>query len=88
MSKKKNPCVFLDLSIDGSPAERIVIEVSMLYLKDSVGCIRPFRFTMLIKSNDLQICSFLRMLCLERLRIFEHFAQVRVGPGLNESEIM
>ncbi|KAI3749437.1 hypothetical protein L2E82_20049 [Cichorium intybus] len=27
MSKKKNPNVFLDLSIDGSPAERIVIEL-------------------------------------------------------------
>ncbi|PWA47472.1 Cyclophilin-like peptidyl-prolyl cis-trans isomerase domain-containing protein [Artemisia annua] len=27
MSNKKNPCVFLDLSIDGSPAERIVIEL-------------------------------------------------------------
>lgn len=27
MSKKKNPCVFLDLSIDGSPTERIVIEL-------------------------------------------------------------
>ncbi|KAI3678877.1 hypothetical protein L6452_38181 [Arctium lappa] len=27
MSKKKNPCVFLDLSIDGSPSERIVIEL-------------------------------------------------------------
>nr|XP_043636734.1 peptidyl-prolyl cis-trans isomerase CYP18-4 isoform X4 [Erigeron canadensis] len=27
MSKKKNPLVFMDLSIDGSPAERIVIEL-------------------------------------------------------------
>nr|GEY59623.1 peptidyl-prolyl cis-trans isomerase CYP63 isoform X1 [Tanacetum cinerariifolium] len=27
MSKKKNPCVFLDLSMDGSPAGRIVIEL-------------------------------------------------------------
>ncbi|CAI9300635.1 unnamed protein product [Lactuca saligna] len=27
MSKKKNPSVFLDLSIEGSPAERIVIEL-------------------------------------------------------------
>ncbi|XP_024981332.1 peptidyl-prolyl cis-trans isomerase CYP63 isoform X2 [Cynara cardunculus var. scolymus] len=27
MSKKKNPCVFLDLSMDGSPTERIVIEL-------------------------------------------------------------
>lgn len=27
MGKKKNPCVFLDVSIDGDPLERIVIEV-------------------------------------------------------------
>jgi len=27
MSKKKNPLVFLDVSIDGDPAERIFIEV-------------------------------------------------------------
>ncbi|KAF3436238.1 hypothetical protein FNV43_RR23330 [Rhamnella rubrinervis] len=27
MSKKKNPCVFLDVSIDGDPTERIVIEL-------------------------------------------------------------
>ncbi|KAK9067593.1 hypothetical protein SSX86_011704 [Deinandra increscens subsp. villosa] len=27
MSKKKNPCVFLDLSMDGNPAEKIVIEL-------------------------------------------------------------
>lgn len=27
MSKKKNPCVFLDVTIDGDPTERIVIEV-------------------------------------------------------------
>ncbi|XP_076928526.1 peptidyl-prolyl cis-trans isomerase CYP63-like isoform X2 [Bidens hawaiensis] len=27
MSKKKNPCVFLDVSIDGSPVERLVIEL-------------------------------------------------------------
>jgi hypothetical protein len=28
MSEKKNPFVFLDLSIDGDPVERIVIEVT------------------------------------------------------------
>ena len=28
MSKKKNPLVFLDVSIGGDPVERIVIEVS------------------------------------------------------------
>lgn len=28
MSAKKNPLVFLDVSIDGDPVERIVIEVS------------------------------------------------------------
>lgn len=27
MSKKENPLVFLDVSIDGNPAEKIVIEV-------------------------------------------------------------
>lgn len=27
MSKKRNPLVFLDVSIDGDPSERIVIEV-------------------------------------------------------------
>ncbi|MFS7975176.1 putative peptidylprolyl isomerase [Helianthus anomalus] len=27
MSKKKNPCVFLDLSVDGTPVERLVIEL-------------------------------------------------------------
>lgn len=28
MSQKKNPLVFLDVSIDGDPVERIVIEVT------------------------------------------------------------
>lgn len=27
MSMEKNPCVFFDVSIDGDPVERIVIEV-------------------------------------------------------------
>jgi hypothetical protein len=31
MSEKKNPFVFLDLSIDGDPVERIVIEVTQCY---------------------------------------------------------
>lgn len=30
MSKKKNPLVFLDVSIDGDPVERITIEVISL----------------------------------------------------------
>lgn len=33
MKKKKNPLVFLDVSIDGNPAERIVIEVYMKLTK-------------------------------------------------------
>lgn len=39
MNKKKNPLVFLDMSIDGDPAERIFIEVmhflNLLYWKET-----------------------------------------------------
>ncbi|KAA3465872.1 peptidyl-prolyl cis-trans isomerase CYP95-like isoform X1 [Gossypium australe] len=30
MAKKKNPLVFMDVSIDGGPAERMVFEVSLI----------------------------------------------------------
>lgn len=29
MSRKRNPLVYLDVSIDGDPVERIVIEVTL-----------------------------------------------------------
>lgn len=37
MAKKKNPMVFLDVSIDGDPAERMVFEVLFhIYLFDDI----------------------------------------------------
>lgn len=49
MSKKKNPHVFLDVSIDGEPVQRIIIEVSKkAYLVNFFGS-----FFLLVGSKNI-----------------------------------
>ena len=48
MSKKKNPLVFLDVSIGGDPVERIVIEVSQ---KPAARFLLGFCFLFLLGRN-------------------------------------
>ncbi|BBH10258.1 Peptidyl-prolyl cis-trans isomerase CYP63 [Prunus dulcis] len=54
MNRKKNPCVFLDVSTDGDPMERVVIELAY---KDKDALVSP------------EMCSFLLMLFLRQQRI-------------------
>ncbi|CAN4093398.1 unnamed protein product [Withania somnifera] len=51
MNKKKNPLVFLDVSIDGNPAEKIVIEVrrELVYLLENLSHYKGSLFHRVIK---------------------------------------
>jgi hypothetical protein len=57
MSEKKNPSVFLDLSIDGDPVERIVIEVTKCHrlLFFASTCLSLLELEAFAISNEIRL---------------------------------
>lgn len=51
MGKAKNPSVYLDVSIGGAPAERMVFEVRLFFVPDVFSCI------VIINNNNVSIAK-------------------------------
>lgn len=58
MSKKKNPLVFLDVSIGGEPVQRIIIEVS-----EKAQRMTLISLGFLLKGSNNIFCAWLLMTC-------------------------
>lgn len=53
MNRKKNPCVFLDVSTDGDPMERVVIEVCKI---SHTSCLFEFLACFTFYKSKLLAC--------------------------------
>lgn len=73
MAKKKNPLVFMDVSIDGDPVERMVFEV--LFVLVLMFTIYAATFAMFNLMN-ISSHSFSMMLLPRLQKTFVHYVQV------------